>query len=110
MLLVIPVLPLLPAPLVAPLWLLTLGELGIVGWALFGALLNILAGLAPRNVPLVISLNLTAGSLGGAVAAFLGGIAIERFGAASIGVVGAAFTLVALALVLMNRPLLRGER
>ena len=110
MLLIIPVLPLLPAPLIAPLWLVTLGGLGIVGWALFGALLNILAGLAPRNVPLVISLKLTAGSFGGAVAAFLGGIAIERFGAASIGVVGAAFTLVALALVLMNRPLLRGER
>jgi predicted MFS family arabinose efflux permease len=110
MLLVIPILPLLPVPLIGPLWLVTLGGLGVVGWALFGALLNILAGLAPRNVPLVISLNLTAGSFGGAVAAFLGGIAIERFGAASIGIVGAVFTLVALALVLLNRPFLRGER
>lgn len=110
MLLVIPLLPTLPPLLVAPLWLVTLGGLGIVGWALFGALLNILAGLAPRNVPLVISLNLTAGSLGGAVAAFLGGITIERFGAASIGLVGAAFTVAALALVLLNRELLRGPR
>ena len=110
MLLVIPVLPYLPRGLVAPLWLVTLGGLGIVGWALFGALLNILAGLAPRDVPLVISLNLTAGSFGGAVAAFLGGIAIERFGAASIGLVGAGFTIAALGLVLANRPMLRGSR
>ena len=110
MLLVIPVLPHLPPLLVAPLWLLTLGVLGIVGWALFGALLNILAGLAPRDVPLVISLNLTAGSFGGALAAYLGGIVIERFGAASIGLAGAAFTLAALAVVLINREMLRSAR
>jgi predicted MFS family arabinose efflux permease len=110
MLLVIPLLPLLPPLLVAPVWLLALGVLGIVGWALFGALLNILAGLAPQNVPLVISLNLTAGSFGGAIAAYLGGIAIERFGAASIGLLGAAFTTAALAMVLANRQLLRAAR
>lgn len=110
MLLVIPLLPYLPPQLVAPAWLIVLGILGIVGWALFGALLNILAGLAPQNVPLVISLNLTAGSLGGAVAAFLGGIAVERLGAASIGLTGAAFTLVALALTLLNREILRSAR
>lgn len=109
-LLLIPLLPLLPVPLIAPMWLLALVILGTVGWALFGALLNILAGLAPRDVSLVISLNLTAGSLGGAVAAFLGGIAIERFGAASIGIVGAAFTVAALGLTMMNRELLRGGR
>lgn len=109
-LLLIPLLPLLPVPLIAPMWLLSLVVLGTVGWALFGALLNILAGLAPRDVSLVISLNLTAGSLGGAVAAYLGGIAIERFGAASIGIVGAAFTVAALGLTMMNRNLLRGGR
>jgi predicted MFS family arabinose efflux permease len=107
MLLLIPLLPKLPTPLVAPLWLIVLGVLGMVGWALFGALLNILANLAPREVPLVISLNLTAGSLGGAVAAFLGGIAIEQYGAASIGLVGAAFTLAALGIVMANRAILR---
>ena len=107
MLLVIPVLPQLPAPLIAPLWLATLAVLGMVGWALFGALLNILAALAPREVPLVISLNLTAGSLGGAVAAFFGGLAIERFGAASVGLLGAAFTIAALGMVLANRGILR---
>jgi predicted MFS family arabinose efflux permease len=110
MLLVVPLLPHLPQLLVAPLWLVVLGVLGIVGWALFGALLNILAGLAPQNVPLVISLNLTAGSFGGAAAAYLGGIVIERFGAASIGLAGAAFTLIALALTLANRGLLRSGR
>lgn len=110
MLLVVPLLPHLPQLLVAPLWLVVLGVLGIVGWALFGALLNILAGLAPQNVPLVISLNLTAGSFGGAAAAYLGGIVIERFGAASIGLAGAAFTLIALALTLVNRGLLRNAR
>jgi DHA1 family inner membrane transport protein len=109
MLLLIPALPQLPPLFIAPAWLLALGTLGIVGWALFGALLNLLAGLAPKDVPLVISLNLTAGSFGGALAAYLGGIAIERFGAASIGFVGAAFTTAALALVLANRELLRGR-
>jgi DHA1 family inner membrane transport protein len=110
MLLVITVLPQLPTLFVAPLWLFALGVLGLVGWALFGVLLNILAALAPREVPLVISLNLTAGSLGGAVAAFLGGIAIERFGAASLGLVGAAFTLAALGIVMANRRILREAR
>jgi predicted MFS family arabinose efflux permease len=110
MLLAIPVLPLLPPLLVAPVWLVTLGMLGMVGWALFGALLNILAAQAPREVPLVISLNLSAGSLGGAVAAYLGGIAIEQFGAASIGLVGAAFTLAALGLTMANRKTLHLTR
>jgi predicted MFS family arabinose efflux permease len=59
---------------------------------------------------LVISLNLTAGSFGGALAAYLGGIVIERFGAASIGLAGAAFTLAALAVVLINREMLRSAR
>lgn len=110
MLLAIPILPHLPALLVAPLWLIVLGVLGMVGWALFGALINILAALAPREVPLVISLNLSAGSLGGGVAAFLGGLAIERFGAVSIGLLGAAFTLAALGLALANRRILRSAR
>lgn len=110
MLLVIPLLPGLPAPLVAPAWLAVLALLGMVGWALFGALLNILAALAPREVPLVISLNLSAGSFGGAIAAYLGGIAIERFGATSIGLLGAAFTVAALALALANRGILHVRR
>jgi predicted MFS family arabinose efflux permease len=107
LLLLIPVLPLLPSPLIAPLWLLVLALLGLVAWALFAALVNILAAFAPTEVPLVISLNLTAGSFGGAVAAFLGGIAAERFGAASIGLLGAAFTIAALGLALANRRTLR---
>jgi predicted MFS family arabinose efflux permease len=109
-LLTIPLVPLLPASAVAPTWLVVLAILGMVGWALFGALLNILGSLAPREVPLVISLNLTAGSLGGALAAYLGGLAIERFGAASVGLLGAAFTLAALGLALANRSILRLAR
>ena len=95
---------------VAPTWLVVLAILGMVGWALFGALLNILGALAPREVPLVISLNLTAGSLGGAIAAYLGGLVIEPFGAASLGLLGAAFTLAALGLALANRKILRSAR
>ena len=103
-------LPLLPPVAVAPTWLVVLTILGMVGWALFGALLNILGALAPREVPLVISLNLTAGSLGGAIAAYLGGLVIEPFGAASLGLLGAAFTLAALGLALANRKILRSAR
>jgi predicted MFS family arabinose efflux permease len=109
-LLSIPLLPLLPPALVAPAWLVVLAILGMVGWALFGALLNILGALAPREVPLVISLNLTAGSFGGAIAAYLGGLTIERFGAASLGLLGAAFTIAALGLALVNRQILRAAR
>ncbi|MEO6013844.1 MAG: MFS transporter [Devosia sp.] len=110
MLLSIPLLPLLPGPLIVPLWLLVLGAFGVVTWALYGALLNILASLAPQGVTLVISLNLTAGSLGGAFAAYLGGLAIERFGAASIGLLGAVFTAGALLLAIANRETLRAVR
>lgn len=110
LLLLIPVLPVLPAVLIAPLWLVELALLGMVAWSLFAALVNILASLAPREVPLVISLNLSAGSLGGAIAAYFGGLAIERFGATSIGLLGAAFTLAALGLALLNRDVLRGAR
>jgi DHA1 family inner membrane transport protein len=106
----IPLLPMLPAPLIAPAWLIVLAILGMVGWALFAALVNMLGALAPREVPLVISLNLTAGSFGGAIAAYLGGLAIERFGAASLGLLGAAFTIAALGLALMNREILRAAR
>ena len=109
-LLLIPVLPKLPPAFVAPTWLVVLAILGMVGWALFGALLNILGSLAPREVPLVISLNLTAGSLGGALAAYLGGLTIERFGAASLGLLGAGFTIAALGLALANRKILRVAR
>lgn len=106
-LLLIPALPALPEAVVAPSWLVVLALLGMVAWALFAVLVNILAAFAPTEVPLVISLNLTAGSFGGAVAAYLGGIAIERFGAASIGLLGAAFTIAALAVALANRGILR---
>lgn len=109
-LLSIPLLPMLPLPLIAPAWLIVLAILGMVGWALFAALVNMLGALAPREVPLVISLNLTAGSFGGAIAAYLGGLAIERFGAASLGLVGAAFTIAALGLALVNREILRAAR
>jgi predicted MFS family arabinose efflux permease len=84
--------------------------LGLVAWALFAALVNILAAFAPTEVPLVISLNLTAGSFGGAVAAYFGGIAVERLGAASIGLLGAVFTIAALGLALANRRILRNPR
>lgn len=109
-LLAIPLVPMVPSAIIAPTWLVVLAILGMVGWALFGALLNILGGLAPREVPLVISLNLTAGSLGGALAAYLGGLAIERFGAASLGLLGAGFTTAALALALANRGILKVRR
>lgn len=109
-LLTIPLVPMLPPPFVAPVWLVVLAILGKVGWALFGALLNILGSLAPREVPLVISLNLTSGSLGGAIAAYLGGITIERFGTPSLGLLGAAFTIAALGLALVNRDILRAAR
>lgn len=74
---------------------------GGLTWGFFPAQLLRLAMLAPKSVPLAASLNLTAGNLGGALAALVGGFAFERFGLLGIGVGGALIAVVALGTSLM---------
>jgi len=58
---------------------------------------------APRAVPLAVSLNLSAVSIGLGLGAFVGGLALDRLGAGWLGAVGAVFAIVAVALLLANR-------
>ena len=74
---------------------------GGLTWGFFPAQLLRLAMLAPKSVPLAASLNLTAGNIGGALAALAGGFAFERFGVVGVGAGGAAIALVALGTSLM---------
>jgi predicted MFS family arabinose efflux permease len=69
---------------------------GGLTWGFFPAQLLRLALLAPRSVPLAASLNLTAGNIGGALAALAGGFAFERFGVVGVGLGGAAIATLAL--------------
>lgn len=72
------------------------GLLGILTWGFFPAQLLRLAMVAHRSMPLAASLNLTAGSLGFAAAAVLGGLAFEQAGLYGIGWGGAAVGVLAL--------------
>ncbi len=69
---------------------------GALSWGMFPAQLLRLASLAPKSVPLAASLNLTAGNIGGAIAALAGGMAFETWGLAGVGLGGAAVAVVAL--------------
>ena len=69
---------------------------GGLTWGFFPAQLLRLALLAPSSVPLAASLNLTAGNIGGALAALAGGFAFERFGVVGVGLGGAAIATLAL--------------
>jgi predicted MFS family arabinose efflux permease len=60
-----------------------------------------LALLAPNSVPLAASLNLTAGNVGGAVAALVGGFAFEAGGLMGVGFGGAAVAILALGTALL---------
>ncbi|MEP7240545.1 MAG: MFS transporter [Devosia sp.] len=99
----IPAVPLLPEPLILPVWMLVVAFLGVTGWAVFAGLIAMLAGLAPQVLPLAASLNLSAMNVGIAIGAVAGSTALARAGAGSLGLVAAAFCLCGAAIVLFNR-------
>lgn len=72
------------------------GLFGMLTWGAFPAQLLRLANIAHSSMPLAASLNLTAGNLGVATAAVLGGFAFERAGLYGIGWGGAAIAVLAL--------------
>ena len=106
----ISLLPVLPLPIGLPLLFCIYGLGGLTGWGIFACMLAILAGRAPQAVPLAISLNLTATNVGAALAALVGGFALDHFGASSIGLVGAIFPLMALGVAILNRKSLAKGR
>lgn len=76
---------------------------GALSWGMFPAQLLRLATIAPDAVPLAAALNLTAGNLGGAVAALLGGFAFETAGLVGVGLGGAFAALLALVSIWLVR-------
>jgi predicted MFS family arabinose efflux permease len=106
----ISVLPLLPPPLHSPVWMVLMFLAGLLGWALFSGQVALFAILAPSSVPLAVSLNLSAVSVGAAIAALIGGWVIDHYGAGAIGVTAAACALMGLGLAFANRGTLSGQR
>jgi predicted MFS family arabinose efflux permease len=91
------VLPMLPQALALPGMLLVAALQGLVGRAYNIAVTSHMAHLAPTAVPVAISLNMSTFSIGMAVAAAVGGIVVDGWGALTLPLVGAP--LIALAML-----------
>jgi predicted MFS family arabinose efflux permease len=89
-------LPMLPQALALPGMLLVAALQGLVGRAYNIAVTAHMAYLAPTAVPVAISLNMSTFSIGMAVAAAVGGIVVDTWGALTLPLVGAPLVLVAM--------------
>jgi predicted MFS family arabinose efflux permease len=94
-------LPYLPANLALPALMLTVGAQGFVVRTYSIAVSSHIAHIAPGAVPVAISLNMSAFTLGMAVAAAVGGILVDSFGAMTLPLIGCP--LVALSLLIWRR-------
>lgn len=95
------VLPYLPADLALTALMLTVGAQGFVVRTYSIAVASHMAQIAPRAVPVAISLNMSAFMIGMAVAAALGGWVLDSFGAMALPLIGGP--LVALSLLIWRR-------
>jgi predicted MFS family arabinose efflux permease len=93
-------LPYLPVEVRAYVLFATYGALGYLGWAFWIAHCSEMAHLAPTSVPVAISLNLTALNVGVAIAAAVGGVIVDAWGANALGFAGVPIAVGALLLVL----------
>jgi predicted MFS family arabinose efflux permease len=89
-------LPHLPAELRLPVLLLTVGMQGYVVWAYSIAVASEMAHLAPSSVPVAISLNMAAFNIGMAIAAAVGGVLVDSFGAGALPIAGVPMVLAAI--------------
>jgi predicted MFS family arabinose efflux permease len=96
LLLSLPMLPMLPAPLVAPAFFLFMAAYGAITWGFMPPQLHRLAALSAKSVQLSAALNLTAMNIGGAMSAVVGGLVLEHMGLAWLGPTGALVSLLAL--------------
>lgn len=94
-------LPYVPADLALPALMLTVGAQGFVVRTYSIAVASHIAEIAPGAVPVAISLNMSAFTLGMAVAAAVGGIVVDNFGAMTLPLIGGP--LVALSLLIWRR-------
>ncbi|KQU97448.1 MFS transporter [Devosia sp. Root105] len=86
-----------PSAFALPALMLTVGAQGFVGRTYSIAVASHMAQIAPGAVPVAISLNMSAFMIGMAVAAALGGIVLDSWGAMALPLIG--IPLVALALI-----------
>jgi predicted MFS family arabinose efflux permease len=100
-------LPYLPADLALPALMLTVGAQGFVVRTYSIAVASHMAQIAPGAVPVAISLNMSAFMIGMAVAAALGGIVLDSFGAMALPMIGVPLVAVSL---LIWRRVPEGER
>jgi predicted MFS family arabinose efflux permease len=94
-------LPYVPADLALPALMLTVGAQGFVVRTYSIAVASHIAEIAPGAVPVAISLNMSAFTLGMAVAAAVGGLVVDRFGAMALPLI--SIPLVALSLLVWRR-------
>jgi predicted MFS family arabinose efflux permease len=78
---------------------------GYVGWGYWIAHCSQMAHLAPSSVPVAISLDMAALNIGMALAALLGGIVVDNWGAVALPYAGAPFAVLALVVWLSIREL-----
>ena len=96
--------PMLPAPLVAPVYLAFLFVWGIGAWMFLPGQVSRLVAMAPGSAPLVLSLNASSLYLGTALGALVGGAVIAQFGVERLALVSAVFPLLALGVLAVARP------
>ncbi len=89
-------LPHLPRDLALPALMLTVAAQGFVVRTYSIAVASHMAQIAPGVVPVAISLNMSAFMIGMAVAAALGGVVVDQFGAMALPVLGAPLVVVSL--------------
>ena len=94
-------LPHVPVDLALPALMLTVGAQGFVVRTYSIAVASHVAQISPGAVPVAISLNMSAFTLGMAVAAAVGGIVVDGYGAMTLPLIGAP--LVAISLIIWRR-------
>jgi predicted MFS family arabinose efflux permease len=80
----------------------TFAVLGYVGWGYWIAHCSEMAHLAPSSVPVAISLDLTALNIGVAIAAAVGGLIVDSWGANTLWMASVPFAAGALVLGLLT--------
>jgi len=94
--------PLLPAPLIAPVFFVLVFIWGSIGWAFPPAQSSYLLSLSPASAPLVLSLNASALYLGIAGGSLVGGLVLQHGTPSDLGWVGAMLPAVSLVGILLS--------
>ena len=94
--------PLLPAPLIAPVFFVLVFVWGSIGWAFPPAQSSYLLSLSPASAPLVLSLNASALYLGIAGGSLVGGLVLQHGTPSDLGWVGALLPALSLVGILLS--------